>query len=179
MTTMKALTICNPYPRFILNLEKPVENRNKRTHYRGPLLIHAGKSRTWMDDEDEADAARAGDPLVFGAIVGIATLADCLRIEDIEAGKFDLQYPQLASRAHCGGPFCLVLTDVIRFDSPIQWRGAQGYFNVPLSVLPEWARSRALPTASRSPTHRDGTDGVSDAVLVLGECTCDPFKGAA
>lgn len=31
--------------------EKRVENREWPTSYRGPLLIHAGKSREWLDDE--------------------------------------------------------------------------------------------------------------------------------
>lgn len=132
---MKAITICQPYPRLILNGEKPVENRTWCTPYRGPLLIHAGKSRQWLEDDDEQDAIDAGDPLVFGAIVGLCNLAACLRIEDIEVGKHDQEYPQLVSRAHCGGPWCWLLTDVTRFAMPIPWKGAQGLFNIPDSVL--------------------------------------------
>lgn len=133
---MKALTICQPYPRLILIGKKHVENRTWYTPYRGPLLIHAGKSREWLDDDDEQEAREAGDPLVFGAIVGRATLAACARIDDIEAGKFDARFPQLMSRKHCGGPWCWVLTDVVRYATPIPWRGAQGLFDVPDSALP-------------------------------------------
>lgn len=133
---MKALTICQPYPRLILIGEKHVENRTWFTPYRGPLLIHAGKSREWLDEDDEQDAIKAGDPLVFGSIVGRANLAACVRIEDIEAGKLDTRFPQLLSRAHCGGPWCWVLTDVERYATPIPWRGAQGLFDVPDSALP-------------------------------------------
>ena len=45
---MKALTICQPYPHLIMLGEKPVENRTWATSYRGPLAIHAGKSRQWL-----------------------------------------------------------------------------------------------------------------------------------
>ena len=47
---MKALTICQPYAEMIANHEKPIENRTWPTSYRGPLAIHAGKSRAWLPD---------------------------------------------------------------------------------------------------------------------------------
>lgn len=127
---MKALTICQPYPHLILLGEKPVENRTWPTRYRGPMAIHAGKSRQWLDPDDEEAAAAAGAPLVFGAIVAVCTLDDCLRVEDIEAGKFDERYPQLRTRAHCYGPWCWVLTNVRPLAAPVPWRGAQGLFDV-------------------------------------------------
>lgn len=126
---MKALTICQPYARLILIGEKPVENRTWRTWYRGPLLIHAGKSREWMVDGDETQAIAAGDPLVFGAIVGKCKLVACLSDDDICAGIHDDQYPQLVSRAHCEGPWCWVLADVVRFASPIPCNGKQGIWS--------------------------------------------------
>lgn len=127
---MKALTICQPYARLILVGEKAVENRTWYTRHRGPLLIHAGKSRAWLDESDD------GHALVFGAIVGCATLAACVPINDIMAGKLDVDFPQLAGRAHCFGPWCWVLKDVVRYAQPIPWRGAQGLFDVPDAVLP-------------------------------------------
>jgi hypothetical protein len=39
--SVKALTIRQPWAYAILRLGKDVENRSWRTHYRGPLLIHA------------------------------------------------------------------------------------------------------------------------------------------
>lgn len=140
---MKALTICQPYPRLILLGEKPVENRTWYTGYRGSLLIHAGKSRDWLEDDDEREALEAGDPLVFGAIVACCTLADCVRIGDIRAGRYDKQYPQLlapGADVHCSGPWCWILTNVRRLRSPIPWRGARGLFDVPLTEFELWAR---------------------------------------
>jgi hypothetical protein len=128
---MKAITICQPYPHLIMIGEKPVENRGWGTLYRGPLAIHAGKNRAWLNDGDEEKAAAAGQPLVFGAIVAVCNLVDCLRLEKINRGMYDEKYPQLKSRAHCYGPWCWVLTDVVRLAVPVQYRGQQGFFEVP------------------------------------------------
>jgi hypothetical protein len=132
---MKAVTICQPYPRLIYTGEKPVENRTWPTRYRGPLAIHAGKSRQWLDDDDISFAIAAGDPLVFGAVVATCILADCLRVEDIDRGMYDHRFPQLRSRAHCHGPWCWVLTDVQRLAVPVPWRGSQGLFDIPDTVF--------------------------------------------
>lgn len=137
---MKALTICQPYPELILCGEKPVENRKWPTRYRGPLVLHAGKSRAWLDMGEEMRMAELGRPLVFGALVGVADLVDCLRVEDIEAGLHDQKYPQLIGRAHCGGPFCWVLTNPRRLPVPIPWRGSLGLFQLPdeaLAAIPD------------------------------------------
>ena len=41
---MKALSIKQPWAWLIVNGIKPVENRDWYSNYRGPLLIHAGKT---------------------------------------------------------------------------------------------------------------------------------------
>lgn len=125
---MKAITICQPYSHLIVIGEKHVENRTWNTPHRGPLAIHAGKSRAWLNG-DEHDSQ--GRPHVLGAIVATCTLVDCVRIEDIEAGRLDLRFPQLRNRAHCFGPWCWVLADVKPLAVPIPWRGAQGLFHIP------------------------------------------------
>lgn len=132
---MKALTICQPYPRLIMIGEKHVENRTWSTSYRGPLAIHAGKSRLWLTGDDEAAAAAAGDPLVFGAVVAIAQLEACQQASTIHAGLLDKRFPQLCDRAHCFGPVCWVLTNIRRLAMPLPWRGSQGLFEIPDEVL--------------------------------------------
>ena len=132
---MKALTICQPYAHLIVRGEKRVENREWPTSYRGPLLIHAGKSREWMDSEDELDFRELGDPLVFGALVGVATLADVLHIDRIERGEYDARHPWLREHCHTIGTWCWVLTDVRRFE-PVPWKGAQGLWECTGFVVP-------------------------------------------
>lgn len=132
---MKALTICQPYAHLIVNGDKLVENRDWPTRYRGRLLIHAGKSREWLDDGEEQEYAEAGAPLVFGAVVGEAQLADVLHIARIEWGEYDAKYPWLREHGHTHGPWCWVLQDVRRYDRPMPWKGAQGLWDFPDASL--------------------------------------------
>lgn len=129
---MKALTICQPYAELIARGDKPIENRTWPTSYRGPLAIHAGKSRAWLDEEAALYAidVRA---IPFGAIVAVADLVACLRL--------DLQWPNrwepLREHEHANGPFCWILENVRRVN-PVPFRGAQGLFDV------EWLPPCAL-----------------------------------
>lgn len=86
---MKALSIQQPWAWLIVNGYKPVENRNWRTEYRGPLLIHAGKKfdqegYTWAlsNFRELDDVLPWGPALERGGIVGRANLVDCVRAHD-------------------------------------------------------------------------------------------------
>lgn len=118
---MKALTICQPYAEMIILGEKPIENRTWATSYRGPLAIHAGKSRYWMDPDD----LRLYPDMLFGFVVGIADLVDCVKLADIPN--------DLALIRHANGPWCWILRDVKRI-TPVAYRGAQGLW--------EWTKPR-------------------------------------
>jgi len=124
---MKALTICQPFAEMIARGDKLVENREWFTNYRGPLMIHAGKSRSWLDtmtDDDLAD--EFGRRIEFGAIVARAQLVACLHIERIEAGQYDKDFPWLKMHHHTNGTWCWVLAEVERLPEAIPWKGAQG-----------------------------------------------------
>ena len=141
---MKALTICQPYPHLIcVTREKRVENRNWPTRYRGPLLIHAGKSRDWLDIEylrdEEIDYTydiKLAD-MAFGAVIGAATLHDCLHIDAIRRGDYDAQMPWLKSHEHAEGPWCWVLTNRVLFPQPVPYKGQQGLFDIPDEAVAE------------------------------------------
>jgi len=117
---MRGLTICQPYASLIVQGDKPVENRGWYTTYRGPLVIHAGKSRDWLPTCPEFRGT-----LVFGAVVGVAELYDCMLYERLPV--------DLRSHKHAVGPWCWLLRDVRRIE-PIQWSGAQGLWNVPAAL---------------------------------------------
>lgn len=89
MTGIPALTLHRPWAELILAAGKDVENRTWSTKYRGPLLIHAGK--TWDRDGYAWAAMVWTGPDSFGAdwispdpddhatgIVGIVDLVDVL-----------------------------------------------------------------------------------------------------
>jgi hypothetical protein len=76
----RALSIRQPWAWAILNAGKIIENRSRRTHYRGPLLIHAGQRE---DPEGwaalEAMELELPAAVQTGGIVGVVDLIDCVR----------------------------------------------------------------------------------------------------
>ncbi|MFJ6215065.1 hypothetical protein ACIQGZ_17275 [Streptomyces sp. NPDC092296] len=71
---MRALTIRQPWADAIAHGPKRVENRTRRTGYRGPLLIHAGLAYV-PDAIHPADTADWPD--TRGAVIAVANLLDC------------------------------------------------------------------------------------------------------
>lgn len=127
---MKALTICQPYAELIARGDKRVENREWPTRYRGPILIHAGKSRDWLNGETDIELANEfGRRIEFGAIVAKAQLVACLHIDDIDRGKYDKDFPWLRDHNHTSGTWCWILDEVERLPEAIVWRGAQGLWD--------------------------------------------------
>ena len=92
---MKALSIMQPWAWLIVNGHKAIENRSWRCHYRGPILIHAGKK---VDRDTLQDLRDRWHPVTgtvlpneivapyqieTGGIVGEAEIVDCVeRSED-------------------------------------------------------------------------------------------------
>lgn len=144
---MKALTICQPYAHLILQprgqaWHKRVENRSWPLRYRGELVIHAGKSRAWYDEAVLASYGLREHALVFGAIVGVATVVDCIAADRIhQAGRAGAglapRLRWLSGHVHVQGPWCIVLANVRRLRTAIPYRGAQGLFEVPGDLFGE------------------------------------------
>ena len=67
---MRVISIQQPWAWAIVHGPKRVENRTWGTPYRGPLLIHAGRSRERLGDYGEGEPAPAD--LVYGAAIGLA-----------------------------------------------------------------------------------------------------------
>ena len=105
---MRAITICQPYAHLIVTGAKRVENRTWPTRVTGPVAIHAGKSREWLElSEDGMRDEDYGLPLAamsFGAVVGVADLVACLPIDEIRRGDHDARFPWLREHEHAEGP---------------------------------------------------------------------------
>lgn len=139
---LKALTICQPYASMIVlpdddDRAKRVENRTWGTEYRGPLLIHAGKSKDYLGTIDWIGTAQAGLPM--GAIVGICELAGCVEIDT--TGVYPLpprwaheKWPWLDAHEHLEGPIAWVLRECRAFPIPIPCKGSMGLWKPPPSV---------------------------------------------
>ncbi len=114
---MRALTIHQPYADLIVDGFKKIENRTWRTHYRGLVAIHAGKSRARL-------GSRSGYRYTFGAIVGIATLHDCISFD--AATRVDPAWSE--------GPECWHFVEPRRIATPISVSGSQGLWVLPGDV---------------------------------------------
>jgi len=110
-------------------------------------LIHAGKSRQWLEIEQEEDGEEFDgtydvplSAMAFGAFVGVAELAGCFELRTYRNRHggivteiptyYRRRFPWLDSHQHVEGKFCWVLEDVRRFEEPIPYRGKQGLFEV-------------------------------------------------
>ena len=123
---MKALTIHQPFAELIARLAKRVENRTWVTHDRVHLAIHAGTSTSRRNQ-----CAAYGlelDDLARGAIVAVAELVDCVRLDAIDTWPPELAW--LETHEHAEGPVCLVLADVRRLAEPVPCQGRQSLWNV-------------------------------------------------
>lgn len=122
--TIKCLSVWQPWAWLIVNGHKNVENRGWWTRYRGPLLIHASKK---MDlDAGRRMMYRDGfntAELPLGCIVGQVEIVDCTL--------------KKSSKWHNPDQYGWYLRNAIAFDKPIPYRGRQGLFDVPVSVVPE------------------------------------------
>lgn len=130
---MKALTIQQPYAALIATGVKPIENRTWATSYRGPLLIHAGKSQERTADWDAADERVYGirrEDMAFGAIVAVVDLVACLH----RGQAWPSRWRGLYEHEHAEGPWCWILENVRRLPVPYPRRGAQGLFDIDVDL---------------------------------------------
>lgn len=104
---MKALTVLQPWASAIALGAKRIETRHWSTKYRGPLLIHAGKSRAFVPREIQGfgsnERSQIGypvlgmlglwdqfhdDTLPLGAIVAVARLVTVLPLDGFSVGCY-------------------------------------------------------------------------------------------
>lgn len=124
---IKALTICQPYAHLIAIGEKRVENRTWTTNYRGPLAIHAGLSRKYLDDGDQVRYPG----MAFGAVVATAMLVECVRMDavaDLIVNKPELLW--LSGHVHVEGPMCWILEDIQRLETPYPISGQRSLWQI-------------------------------------------------
>jgi hypothetical protein len=123
---MKCLSIRQPWAWLIVNGHKDVENRTRRTNYRGTVLVHAGQEPFSKYDLLEHEIFTKRHVLLplqkyqpVGGIVGIAEIVDCVTASD--SPWFE-------------GPFGILLRDARPLPfTPL--RGRLGLFEVPEEVV--------------------------------------------
>jgi hypothetical protein len=78
-----ALSVRQPWAWLIVSGMKDIENRPRRTHYRGSLLIHTGVSLDSYTDENvewlnKKFGVQIPPELETGGIIGIVEVVDCV-----------------------------------------------------------------------------------------------------
>lgn len=139
---MKALTIQQPYASLIAAGTKWVENRTWSTQYRGPLAIHAGKgtdyiSRAELDKYPTGVVVAIASLVYVGPKIGIDYLGKSAPEKD-RASKpkgCPWTWRELASHEHTRGPVCWVLSNAVKLDAPIEWKGKQRLWEFPINAL--------------------------------------------
>lgn len=126
---MRALSLHQPWASRIALGSKTIETRDwpwlPKKLIGQRLAIHAAKFPHW-------------DDLPLGAIVCHTLVADVRRLT---GHAFDRR----AARCECAGKVGIVLTDVVRLDSPIPWKGHQGIFRVPDAHIPAFCERCLRP----------------------------------
>jgi hypothetical protein len=123
---MIALSIRQPWAWLILYAGKDIENRDWKTPYRGPSLIHASKSATKQDYQDAIDFinSRLDHPIIEvppidqfdrGGIVGMVDIVGCTDTSDSPWFVGDYGF-------------------ILRNPKPLSfttYKGRLGFFNIP------------------------------------------------
>jgi hypothetical protein len=124
---MKALSIRQPWAWLIVSGYKDIENRTWPSYRRGEMLIHAAKGMT-NDEYDDVVEFLSGTPelshiklpdrkaLARGEIIGVAEIVGCATAS---------QSPWFF------GPHGFQLKNARAFTSPLSFKGALGFFDVP------------------------------------------------
>jgi len=126
-SSIKALTIRQPWAELILRGRKPYELRSWKTKYRGPLVIQAAMG---VDSEDAKSLGLNPETLTTGSFVGAAILSDVRPYTEVDA--------KLLRNRRAGGSwrpnlFAWVLKKPRRF-APVKAKGQLGLFKVPRAL---------------------------------------------
>ena len=137
---MRALSLWQPWASLMAAGLKTIETRDWPTRYRGPLAIHAAKRP--LSGEEKAllyiwackgmipAAWLDSEPLPYGAILAVANLVDCARVENVSPGRLDEAFGNYAP-----GRWAWITRNLRALPHPIPYRGAQGLFDVPTKII--------------------------------------------
>jgi hypothetical protein len=148
---LKALTLHEPWASLVAYRFKEVETRDWYTSHRGPLAIHAGKTKP-----DPTDVSRLTFHLGhhgfempaphYGAIVCTCNLVACMPTALVQVTSLKLKDPFVPARGwdfetpfgnYAVGRWAWILRDVVRCNPPIYVAGARKLWN--------WSNPNATP----------------------------------
>jgi hypothetical protein len=123
---IKCLSIRQPWAWAIFH-GKDIENRTWATKYRGGLLIHAAKTfdiegYKWLVNHRDllTDVLLDSCSYTTGCIIGKVTMTDCI-VHSPSSWFF--------------GPYGFVFENPVEFKTPIPFKGALKFFDVPADLI--------------------------------------------
>ena len=122
---MRALSIAGAYPLLIAERNKSIELRTWGEHkYRGIVLLHCSSSKAYDFSYEQWGVSLEECPKK--AIIGAATLSDCIRYDssekwrrDIENHCWDISYKEMLEEYNGKVPWGHVFTNPATFSVPI------------------------------------------------------------
>ena len=123
---MKVITIRQPWAGLIINEYKEYEFRSWKTNYRGKILIHAGLS---IEKNNSKKFREYNLEYTKGAIIGEATLTDCILVDDEFEEKLFKINPLVYGKSEHQRNYAWKLENVIKYDKPIYCKGKLGLWN--------------------------------------------------
>lgn len=159
-TGMKGITMWEPWATLLVGGEKQVETRPMRTHHRGPLVIGAAAeiNREGIAAVRESPVFRVALARIFGdpenvtadfllerlkeragKLVGLVTVTGCMPTQEV------LAYSKVTEKERrfgnwATGRFAWLCAEHKKLHQPIPWKGKQGFWHVPHSIVEqiEW-----------------------------------------
>ena len=134
---MKAISLLQPWATLVVMGVKKIETRNWGTKHRGTILIHASQGKAGSIFAADAPFKKYipdFKKLPFGAIIGEATIADVIRIEDLEMNDDIINRLTMEEKAfgdYSEGRYAWMLEDAVEFTRPIPARGDIKYLGIP------------------------------------------------
>lgn len=123
---MKALSIKNPWATLIVNGLKEYEFRSWQTKYRGKIYIHASKS---FKKEEVMKFSIYNFKYINGAIIGEATLTDCIKVTPEFILKLERVNPLVYKKNNYNSLYAWKLEDIKMYKEPIYVKGSLGLWN--------------------------------------------------
>jgi hypothetical protein len=138
-STMRALSVRQPYAFAIARAGKRRENRPMRTRYRGPVAIHAPAkfydvergTLLWIARQAGMTPEQAAEHDHRSAVVAVADIVGCHEAGDAAAGCVEAD---LCSPWSVWWSWHWELANVRPLDAPVRCPGARGLWRLPPDV---------------------------------------------
>lgn len=133
---MKAISLWQPWASLWIADRKLNETRHWATSHRGPLLMHAAK-KICLDLAPELLAILKNQfgpewarVMPRGAILGCCELTGC-----VPTSLYPANAEERAQGNYSNGRYAWTACNKVTFCEPIQYRGFQAIFNVPVEIV--------------------------------------------